>query len=349
MTRLFHCPAIGSLLAVAVVAAGTTGCAPDNDVKPGAPVLTKFVLVQQGYAHTNIDSSAGLCPTAVTTGAACIAADDPGTEVVEVPDTMCQQEASHDWCQCDASGAAPVWACGPFDGVRAVVAVFDRLLDPTPLSAGPAAPPDSGASDTVMLSLSAGAPDTTLLTDYTSNGSASGLLLPFFAYAYYMNYRLDGPSLFTVPSTTFPSGATVTLKLNPLNVRAKDGTTPFTGDGLLADGTLSFTTPDFGASVPPAAIAPDTSPVFVIFNNLVNVDDVASHITLTSSTGPVAVTIGTIDTDPTRATTISIQPAGDATWPAGATLTIKVDATTPNVLGQTLGAEVTGMVTTSAS
>src|SRR4051812_39879216 len=150
MTRLFSCPAIGSLLAVALLAAGATGCAPDNDVKPGAPVLTKFVLVQHGHEHTTIDSSAVLCATAVTSGGACVAADDPDTADVELPDPMCQQ-TSLDWCQCNTVGNSSVWACGPLPGVRAAVAVFDRLLDPTPLSAGPASAPDSGDEDTIMV------------------------------------------------------------------------------------------------------------------------------------------------------------------------------------------------------
>ncbi len=347
MNRMSHCPAIGSLFALALTAAAAAGCAPDNSVEPGAPVLTKFIIVQPSYARTTIDATAIVCPARAVTGDPCLTGDDEATvDVVEVADGLCQQETTHDWCSCDAATdpMAPVWACGGFDNVRGIAAVFDRLLDPVPLAIGPV--PAEGATDTVTASVSGAAPATTLVTDYASNGSPTGLLLPFFAYYYYMNFRLDGPSLLTAPEVAFPSGTTVTLTIDPTLVRGKDGT-PFTGAGpLLMDGILTFNTSAFAAgAVSPDMVSPSMVPTMltVAFNNVVNADDVAAHVTVTSSTtGAIPVTVANVDPS-----TIGITPA--AAWPASATLTVVIDATTPNALGQPLGAAVTATVTTSAN
>ena len=229
---------------------------------------------------------------------------------------------------------APVWVCQPFSRVTGVISTFDRLLDTTPLAAGPLAYGGEGAADTVTAEASTGAA-TPVLTDYTSNGSPYGLLLPFFGAYYYQNFRLDGPSLLTIPeAATFPSNAVITLTLDGTKVRAKDQTTPFTANGeLLLDGRLTFTTSAFSAAVVASdLIAPDMSTVAVTFTNLVDPTQVEGHITVTAAPGgPVAITLGAIDGN-----TIGVTPVG--TWPASATLTFTIDATTPNVLGQTLGA-----------
>jgi hypothetical protein len=405
MNGLVHRPAIASLLFLAFATGVTIGCAPDNSVKPGAPVLLKFTVVQPGGVTLTIDSSAKICATTVVDGAACRAVAGPavtpssgggsggsggdtgtagssggsvagsgggsvagsgggsvagsgggapsgssaggsggGGEVEIIPaDVNCQNETTKIWCTCDGNTNpdAPVWVCQPLR-VTGVISTFDRLLDTTPLKPGPLAYGGEGAADTVTAAV--GGTATPVLTDYTSNGSPFGLLLPLFGAYYYQNFRLDGPSLFTIPDTAFPSGAIVTMTLNGEMVRAKDGKTPFTTDGgLLLDGILTFATSAFSAAVMADAIAPDITTVAVTFTNLVDPAEVEGHITVTAAPGgPVPITLGAIDGN-----TIGVTPV--TAWPAGATLTFTIDATTPNVLGQTLGTAITGTVMTAAN
>ena len=42
--------------------------------------------------------------------------------------------------------------------------------------------------------------------------------------------------------SSFPSGTVITTSLNRARVLAKDGTTPFVGEGALLDGIVKFTT-----------------------------------------------------------------------------------------------------------
>ena len=122
--------------------------------------------------------------------------------------------------------------------------MFDRLLDTTPLDPGDA----SGVTDVVTTEGGAGAPVITLLTDYSSTGAADGLVFNLFG-PFFGNFRANGPSLFSAPQPEFPSGTTVTVSLQADKVRAKDGTTPFTGNGLLQGGQLVFTMAAFSAVV----------------------------------------------------------------------------------------------------
>jgi hypothetical protein len=337
MNRSFHRPAIASLIVLAVGAAAASGCAPDNDVTPGAPKLMKFIILQQGHSALTVDSSATNCAASATSGAACIAADDPNTPDVEMPDGLCQQLDTHEWCHCDASGASPMWACEGLSNVRGVVSIFDRLLDPTPLAVGP--PVDSGSATTVTGETTPGG-TADLQTDYASNGSAEGLLMPFVAYYYYDNFRFfGGPSLLTVPkATAFPSSATVMMALNAQEVRAKDGT-PFTGAGLLQDGMLSFTTAKFAANpMLPDMIAADQTELDIVFTNAVDPATIEGHI---SAVSPMAGLVP-ITTGPVNSSTIGVKPVDK--WPPGP-LTIVVDASTPDVLGEVLGTAVTATVT----
>jgi hypothetical protein len=426
MNGLVHRPAIASLLSLAFATGAAIGCAPDNSVKPGAPVLLKFTVVQPGGVTVTIDSSAKICAAEIVNGAACRAVAGPAvppssgggaggsggdtgaagsgggggsvagsggsvagsgggvagsggsnvdggatnpdgeagssaggsggesttgaggsTGEVLPADVTCQNEATKIWCTCDGATDpdAPVWVCQPFTRVNGVISTFDRLLDTVPLAPGPVAYGGPGAADTVTAEVPTGAPATTVLTDYASNGSRFGLLLPHYGALYYQNFRLDGPSLFTIPETAFPSGTIVTLKLDGTMVRAKDGHTPFTTDGgLLLDGILTFATSEFSAAVVASdLIAPDMSTITVAFTNVVDPKQVEGHIAVTATPGgPVPITVGAIDSN-----TIGVTPVDP--WPAAATLTFTIDATTPNVLGQTLGSAITGTVMTDAN
>ena len=77
MNGSVHRPAIASLLSLAFATGVGLGCAPDNSVKPGAPVLLKFTVVQPGGVTLTIDSSAKICATEVVNGAACRAVAGP--------------------------------------------------------------------------------------------------------------------------------------------------------------------------------------------------------------------------------------------------------------------------------
>ena len=111
------------LCALLAVMASASACEPDNDVQPGAPVLTKIVMVAPGPTGIEVNADTPGCPTAIVGGEAC----DPSS------DALCQQSATS-WCTCVADATdmtMGAWDCAPFE-VLAVVAVFDRLLDTAP-------------------------------------------------------------------------------------------------------------------------------------------------------------------------------------------------------------------------
>ena len=89
------------------------------------------------------------------------------------------------------------------------------------------------------------------------------------------------------------------------------------------------------------------APATVTFSNVVDPTALVGHITVT-----VTPAAGAADDDPRRSRVDGRaerqrRPAGktaDGTpldWPADSTIVIKVDATTPDVVGDTLGADVT--------
>jgi len=289
----------------------------------------------------------------IASGAACLPmGSDAGDGGVALPpDSLCRDATAQNWCTCvpDAmDGTMGAWSCEPFTNVMAVVAVFDRLLDTTPLDPGDAA----GLSNVVTADAT---PATDLLTDYSATGARDGFIFNLFGPAFFGNFRANGPSLFAAPQPEFPSGATVTISLDAQKVRAKDGTTPFTGDGLLQAGQLVFTMAPFAASVTAPADAAMDPAVSIAFTNFADApgcgaddDDMtvdapcamAMHITVTANGAPVMVNVASAD-----GFSYSVTPKGATAWPAGATIVVTVDATAPNLIGQMVAAAASATFT----
>ena len=352
MKRSFPSPARDALCVVLGALACGAACEPNNNVKPGAPELIELTLVTPGPTAMTVTADTPDC-AAIKTGDACMPAPAPPA----VPDTLCRLASASNWCMCtvtDPMGDPNVgtWGCDPFSNVMAVVAVFDRLLDTTPLDPGDA----PGRMDIVMTSAGAGAAAFDVLTDYSATGDKNGLIFNLFGPAFFGNFRADGPSLFTAPQPAFPSGTAVTVTLNGDKVRAKDGHTQFTGANLLMSGSIAFTTAPFSASVsPPDATAMDPNAATVSFTNVVeaaacpSMDPMdmtktipcatASHISATAGGTAVAV-----DVSSGGGSSVTVTPTAGK-WPMGAMVVITVDATTKDLLNETIDMAATGMFT----
>ena len=353
MKRSFPPPAREALCALVGVLVCGAACEPNHDVPPGPPELKEFTIIVGGTTPTTITENTPECPATLPTMPACNPVGDP-------PDGLCWQAPMSNWCNClpdpaDATGMAFAWDCAPFTNVSAVIAVFDRLLDTVPFD-------PAGVMDVVTTMAGTGAPVISLLTDYSSTGQADGLIFNLFGPFFFGNFRGNGPSLFSVPQPEFPSGTTVTVSLQAAKVRAKDGTTPFTGKGLLQGGNLVFTMATFSAVVvaakpfmPETADTPEmaATDAMVAFTNfadndlpcgpptpdMTDVDPplciVAAHITATANGAPVMIDVASGDGH-----TYTVIPMGGAAWPTGAAVVITVDAATTNLLGQPIDAAV---------
>ncbi len=316
MKRSFSPPTRGTLCALVAVMASGTACEPDNGVPPGPPVLTKMILVAPGPTPAvTITPETSDCVSGIASAGAC----DPSM------DGLCRDTAMAGWCSCVADAmdmSMGAWDCAPFP-VIAVIAVFDRLLDTAPFEA---AYPD-GSVEVVTGSAGAGSPQFDLVTDYASTGTPMGVT-PLLGFYYNGNFRNNGPSLFSMPDPGFPSGVAVDVTLKASLVRAKDGTTPFVGVGLLQGGTVLFTMPAFTASI----AAPDAgNPASVVFTNFVP-DDVLTHITVTADNVDITAQVDL------AVSGMSVTATPKTAWPVGATIAITVDATAKNTLGQTIAA-----------
>jgi hypothetical protein len=325
MKRSFLPPARDALLVFALSCGAA--CTPNQGVKPGPPELIEFTILQAGGVATTVKPDTPDCVSGIASGAACLPmGSDAGDGGVALPpDSLCRDATAQNWCTCVADaddGTMGVWSCEPFANVMAVIAVFDRLLDTAPFEVG-----DAGLIDVVTADAT---PATDLLTDYSATGARDGFIFNLFGPAFFGNFRGNGPSLFAAPQPEFPSGATVTISLDAQKVRAKDGTTPFTGDGLLQAGQLVFTMAPFAASVTAPADAAMDPAVTVAFTNFA---DPTGHISATANGTAVAVDIESGD----GGATFTVKPTAGA-WPAGATIVVTVDATAPNLIGQMVAA-----------
>jgi hypothetical protein len=95
------------------------------------------------------------------------------------------------------------------------------------------------------------------------------------------------------------------------------------------------------ADAAPLDPAPDMTPATITFNNTVDPTAVEAHVTITPAT--VAVDFASMD-----GLTVTITPKKGTTWPPSSTITITVDATTPDVVLDTLGAATSASFHTSA-
>jgi hypothetical protein len=249
-------PEAVGLLGLLVLAGG--GCSPENNVKPGAPVLLSLAIVESGGTTTTVTADTAACSGGADGGTiktqdAC----NPGAG-----DGLCKLK-DDEWCRCnpdpdDMTGMKGTWNCDPFDPMSKVIATFDRLLDTDPLDPGDAA---TSRDDLATIDITPKpAVDVTTATDYSSSGSTKGAI--FNAYGpFFGNQRSGGPSLQIVPEPTLPTSSSVEIGLVADKVRAKDGKTQFVGENLLADGSIKFKTDvlkaDF-ASIPTAPPPPET-------------------------------------------------------------------------------------------
>lgn len=383
----------GALALMGFLIVSSEGCSPDQSVKPGAPVLTQFTIAEyrpDSTSATNITADSADCKADLEPGGVCrllkervpsdAGAADGGT--LAKADPACLRAAA-DWCRCEGDPSTSelgVWNCDPFAPTSIVIATFDRLLDTAPFEAEGGVPSDEIA--TVSASPAPATPLSTL-TDYSSTGTAVSIVFSLYGqnWGYVTTgtpegnyYRFSGPSIQVGSAPALPSGSTITVDLNKMNVRAKDGKTPFTGNSLLLkDGSFQFKTAAFSATIthpvgdklpapdPDAgtdaavsdagatdggvadAAAPpplpttgpvpadmNMSPVTITFNNVVDVDTIAAHITVTESGLPF--TGYTVDTS--GAPTITLTPK--TVWAAGKAYTVTLDANTADAAGAKL-------------
>ena len=294
------------------------------------------------------------------------------------------------WCRCrEVSGCTefgpsplpvpPTWNCGPFAPTTPVIAVFDRLIDTAPFD------PNDGGPINNVASLQPATPMANLDSVYTPNGSPEfddagnykTLLFPIYQHCVYGTYGTDGPSLMLVADPQLPTGATVTFKLNPTTVRAKDGRTPFASSGALLDGMVTFQTTAFDAtltvptapatdagagdagtadgSVPPATVSPDMTAVQIDFTAPVDVTKdyvdikvvvngtTELQIVLTQPDGGIPSNILAASPTPTS---ITLTPVSN--WPANSTITVTVEATTTDLIGEPLPTAKSASFTTGS-
>lgn len=329
MNRSFPPTAREALRVLVGLLIGGTACTPNQGVKPGAPELLEFTIVQGGAAATTVKPDTPECNTGVVTGDACF----PGGRMADAdggaapPDALCRQVSANNWCTCVAGDMDPnmgTWNCDPFANVTSVIAVFDRLLDTTPFDT--ATGPVAG-----VMTTSGGSPAVDVLSDYSATGNPNGLVFNLFGPAFFGNFRADGPSLLGVPQPEFPSGAVVMVSLQADKVHAKDGTTPYAGMGQLLGGTLIFTMAPFSAALlPPDPMGMDPNAVTIAFSNMA--PNPKDHVTATANGAPIVVQVAGDD----GSSTFAVTPMGGGAWPAGAAIVVSLDATTKNLLDQTI-------------
>jgi hypothetical protein len=145
-----------------------------------------------------------------------------------------------------------------------------------------------------------------------------------------------GPNVMVRCDPTFPSGVTIVVTLDKDNLRSKGGD-PFTGEGALADGRLSFQTQPFGATITPPDGTDAKAAVTVTFNNL-PAADASSHITVTAGGTPLADAVVAPDAG-MNPTIFTVMPAD--TWPTGVDIVVTVDTGAKDALGAAAAAPAT--------
>jgi hypothetical protein len=232
------------------------------------------------------------------------------------------------------------------------LALFDRLLDPSTLE-DEAGNPKVGIAALQSVAAATGIPVT---TNFVPNGDPKfNLLLP------------TGPSITVTPICGMPSGAVVMAALDLTKVRSHDKTL---GAVVAADAAamLSFTTEPLAATtdVPMAVVDAVTGleapaevdaalVVTVTFNNFTPGDkpgvcadlpSTRSHIHVAAMLAgvPVAGVAAVIAQDAGDPSKWTVSPPGTTAdgpgaWPAGAIITILVDAMATNLFAQPLGTE----------
>jgi hypothetical protein len=261
------------------------------------------------------------------------------------------------------AGAVATGAASPLSHF---LALFDRLLDPTQLSALDGDGGISPEGDIVRVTSTPAVDPLTVQATYTPNGFVPSLDpdagTPLFGSA-----LPEGPSLAVVPTAALPCGTTVSVALNPAKIRSHDQKVPFAPKDATVLTQLTFTTEPFTATLglpqPPTtdggadasddadaddagtAVSPGVpgdATATVTFNTLVGAD-AGDHITVTVTVGTEAVPgFGPAVVDPTNPSVWNVAPPSAAGWPAGATVTVTVDGDVADGYGTKLGSPVSG-------
>jgi hypothetical protein len=226
----------------------------------------------------------------------------------------------------------------PINGFVHLNALFDRLLDGstvTTLDGGV----DQG-TDAIAIDITPAPPaGFSFNSIYTPNGDNNLHL-----------FYPPGPSIGTTATPTFPSGSTITATMSKTKVRSKKGE-PFTGDDKLMFQTLPFSVaitvpmgdadPDAGADAGPPPVSPMTQAVTLAFTNLpgTNIQDA---VTVTVNGNPY--TDFAVAAEMSNPTIFDVTPA--SSWPANATIVIKVSAAATDALGASIDAAQSGTFTT---
>lgn len=336
------------------VTAMTSSC-PSNTKEGGACVSASFPSCEMPTDNT-------LCrcipnpppPPPVDAGASDAAASDASTsDAATSSDAGSSDAARPDGGTGASDAAAPpppadgMWSCS-FVPTSSVLYVFDRLLDPTPFDPNMGVPGVANVTEDPTNARVSG------LANYAANGLQNGTIFPMLGFP-------DGPNIAVTGSPALPTGSTVAVMLDRTKVTAKDGT-PFSGKGFLIDGAVKFVTQSFSATItpPPAPMgpadaapldqAPDMTPATITFSNIVDPTALATHLTVGakpagSNNNPTPVVVDLTSMD---GLTVTVTP--HTNWPASSDISITLDATTPDVVGDTLGAPVSLMqpFTTSA-
>jgi hypothetical protein len=259
-------------------------------------------------------------------------------------------------------GAVATGAASPLSHF---LALFDRLLDPTQLSALDG---DGGIlpeGDVVRVTSTPAVDPLTVQATYTPNGFVPPLD-PDAGTPIFMSALPEGPSLAVVPTAALPCGTVVSVALNPAKIRSHDQKVPFAPKDPTVPTQLTFTTQPFTATLglpqPPAtdagadagddagagdagaAVSPGVAvdaTATVTFNTLVGAD-AGDHITITVAVGAeVMPGFGPAVVDPANPSVWNVAPPATG-WPAGATVTVTVDGDVADGYGAKLGTAVSG-------
>jgi hypothetical protein len=232
----------------------------------------------------------------------------------------------------DAGAAAPVPPLAHFQ------ALFDRLLDPTALEALDGDGGIEAQQGVVQVTSTPPVDPLTLNVTYTPNGVVppndpdSGA--PVFVTALPV-----GPSIDVVPTAALPCATMVSVALNPAKIRSHDQAAAFVLKDATVSSVLRFVTQPFTATIT-VPNPPTTDGVANVTLNTLVPGDVVGHIAVTVTVGGVAVPgFGPAVADATNANQWDVAPP-DTGWPAGATVTVTVDAALADGYGATLGAAV---------
>lgn len=284
-----------------------------------------------------------LLGTGVVTGAACAPSNtvEPGA-----PRLLSFTATAPDGTALDLTDPQATSTVSPLEHFQAL---FDRLLDPTQLSALDG---DGGIlpeQDVAEITSTPAVDPLTVQATYTPNGFVAPLD-PDAGTPLYVSALGPGPSITIVPTAALPCGAMVSVALNPAKVRSHDQKATFVPKDVTVPVMLTFTTAGFGftfnlpqpppmdgggvdasddaagddGGTPPNVRVAADSTASVKFNTLVG-SDAGDHITVTVTVGSAVVPgFGPAVVDASDPSLWNVAPPS-AGWPAGATVTITVD------------------------